>query len=304
VLTPSRPRHTFVLVILVAAFVAVFAASLQFASAKSHDGDVTVWFNNTTIGDGDEVHGDLDIVFGSVTCEDGGTIDGNVRNYGGNFEQLDGCQVNGRVIDAFGTKSADAFLPWLAPMNSDDFIEQNKHVLRKLAWDVVVIFAFLLFPLRVRVALDRVELHPGLSFATGTVAIVGAIPIAILLLLSVIGLPLIPLEVAALFAGLWIGNAAVALLIGRRLYELLRPHTTPSPLGALALGLIVTTAAEMLPVVGWAVSALVVLVGLGAALLAFVRETSFRSFTGGGGPPLQPPNAGPPSAGPLMNRPS
>ncbi len=302
----SMRRSPFALVILAAAFLAVFAVSISFASAKSQGGDVTVWFTSKTIGDGDEVRGDLDIVFGSATCESGGVIDGNVRNYGGSFEQLDGCQVNGRIIDAFSSNAADAYVPAFAPFTSDDFIAQNKEVLKKLAWDVVVIFAFLLFPLRVRVALDRVELHPGLSFATGTVALVAAIPIMILLALSVIGLPLIPLELAALFAGLWIGNAAVALLIGRRLYELLRPHTTPSPLGALALGLVVITAAETLPVVGWAVSALVVLVGLGAALLAFVRETSFRSFTGAMGPPMSASPAGSPPPGPTppMNRPA
>ena len=126
----------------------------------------------------------------------------------------------------------------------------------------------------------------------------GAIPVAILLLISVIGLPLIPLEFAALFAGLWIGNAAVALLIGRRLYELLLPKATPSPLGALAVGLVVITAAETLPVLGWAVSALVMLVGLGSALLAFVKETSFRSFTGSTLPPGPPPGTSP------MNRPA
>ena len=295
----SPPRHNVLVVVLVAAFVALFVATLSFASAKTHDGNLTVWFNDRTIGAGEEVTGDLDIVFGSVTCADGGVIDGNVRNYGGSFQQLDGCEVDGRVIDAFGSNALDVGAPALWPVG-DDFIAQNKAVLKKLAWDVVVLFTFLLFPLRVRVALDRVELHPGLSFATGTVALVGAIPVAILLLLSVIGIPLIPLEIAALFAGLWIGNAAVALLIGRRLYELLRPRTTPSPLGALAFGLIVTTAAETLPVVGWAVSALVVLVGLGAALLAFVRETSFRSFIGA--PMAQ--SAVPPIAGPPMNRPA
>lgn len=299
-LTRRGSRPTFTLVVLVAAFVAVLAASFSFASARTYNHDKTVWFTNETIGDGDEVRGDLDIVFGSVTCEDGGVIDGNVRNYGGSFNPLDGCQVNGRVIDAFGSNSVDAFVPSFAPGSSDDFIAENKGILKKLAWDVVVVFVFLLFPLRVRVALDRVELHPGLSFATGTMALVGAIPIAILLLLSVIGLPLIPLEIAALFAGLWIGNAAVALLIGRRLSELLHPRSTPSPLGALAIGLIVTTAAETLPVVGWAVSALVVLVGLGAALLAFVRETSFRSFIGGPVPPI----SSSPGSTPPMNRPA
>jgi hypothetical protein len=300
-------RVKFSLVFVMAAFVAVFATSLAFASAKAHGGDQTIWFKDVTIGQDQEVRGDLDIVFGSVTCEDGGTIDGNVRTYGGSFDQRDGCTVNGRVVDELGGDSLAAFALPFGAMSSDDLIQQNQSVLKKLAWDVVIVFAFLLFPMRVRVALDRVESHPGLSFAAGTLALVGAIPIAILLLISVIGLPLIPLEFAALFAGLWIGNAAVALLIGRRLYELIRPHTTPSPLGALAVGLVVITAAETLPVVGWAVSALVILVGLGSALLAFMRETSFRTFIGGpteGMPPRMPSGTTNPNVTPPMNRPA
>jgi hypothetical protein len=294
----TRPvrRSKFWIALIAAAFVAVFVSSLATASANSSGhGGTSVWFKDATIGPDDVVDGDLNIVFGSVTCEAGGTILGNVQMFGGKFEKLEGCQVAGTVSDALST---DAIMPF-APITSMPaaFDEQNERVLKKLAWDVVVLFAFLLFPVRVRVALDRVELHPGLSFAAGTLALVGAIPIAILLLISVIGLPLIPLEFAALFAGLWIGNAAVALLIGRRLYELLRPHSTPSPLGALALGLVVITAAETLPIVGWAVTALVVLVGLGSAMLAFVRETSFRSFTGrttvAGAPPGSTPMNGP-----------
>ncbi len=267
----------------------LLVASLSIASAKTFTHGTTVWFQDRTIESGDDVQGDLDVIFGNVTCEDGAQIERDVRVYFGSFDQQDGCTVDGRVINAFAPDSVDAFVPWLAPMN-DDFYAQNRSIFKKLGWDVVVLLAFLLFPLRVRVALDRVEKHPGLSGAAGAVAAIAAVPVAILLLLSIIGLPLIPLEIAALFAGLWIGNAAVALLIGRRLYELLRPHTTPSPLGALVLGLLVVTAAETLPVVGWAVTALVSLVGLGATLLAFVRETSFRSFT-----------HGPPAATPPMN---
>ncbi len=292
-LTRSRRPLVFVL----AALVAVFAVTLSIASAKTYHHGKTVWFSDVTLSDGDEVRGDLDVMFGTVVCEDGAQIDGNVQTFFGSFRADDGCTVGGRVTDAFNVDSMGATVPWLAAQTSDDFYAQNRRLFRKVAWDVVVVLAFLLFPLRVRVALDRVEKHPGLSGAVGAIALVGLVPIAILLALSIIGLPLIPLEIAALFAGLWIGHAAVGLLIGRRLYELLRPHTTPSPLGALVLGLIVVTAAQTLPVVGWAVTALVLLVGLGAALLAFVRETSFRSFTHGAaaeGPPVGPP----------MNRPA
>ena len=290
-----------VLAILVA--VGMLFASMKHASARTYNEGQTVLFRDQTIGDGDEVRGDLDIVFGSVTCESGAQIDGNVHAFFGTFDKRDGCEVQGHV-DQFG--GSDAFEwagPALSPWSSDDLYRQNHHVLRKLGWDVVVLLAFLLFPVRVRVALDRVEQHPGLSFVAGSAALIAVIPVGVLLLLSVIGIPLIPLEIAALFTALWIGNAAVGLLIGRRLYELLRPHTTPSPLGALVLGLVLVTAAETLPVVGWFVSALVGLVGLGAALLAFVRETSFRSFAAGS--PGAPPAPGvPPPPGPPMNRPA
>jgi hypothetical protein len=133
---------------------------------------------------------------------------------------------------------------------------------------------FLLFPLRMRVALDRVERHPGLSAATGAVAAVALVPIGLVLLVSVIGIPLIPLEIAAAIAFVWIGTGAIALLVGRRLCELLMPAATPSPLVALIIGLVVVSAAEIAPFVGWAVTALVWLVGLGSAILAFVRTTT------------------------------
>ena len=46
------------------------------------------------------------------------------------------------------------------------------------------------------------------------------------------------------------GTAALALLIGRRFYELLSPNATPTPLVALVLGLTLLTAAQLVPVVG------------------------------------------------------
>ena len=267
------------------AFALLFGVAASAASARTYDHGKTVWFSNLEIGDGDEVRGNLDVVFGNVTCSDGAVIDGDVRTFFGRFEELDGCEVDGRVTSAGDLEA----VPWLGPLAADGVISNNR-MMKKLAWDVVVAFAFLLFPLRVRVALDRIEKHPGLSGVTGTVVAVATLPVCVFLAVTVIGIPLIPLALALVCAGLWIGNAALALLLGRRLYEMLRPAATSSPLGALALGLVVITAAETLPVVGWAVFFLVSLVGLGAAILAFVNEGTFYSFTRGtpgpGGSPV------------------
>jgi hypothetical protein len=267
------------------ALAVLFLLGFGIASARTYNKGLTVWFDDQTIGAGDEVRGDVEIIYGTLNCNTGAVIDGNVRTFFGDFTQLDGCRVGGRVTNAFNGDDVSWLVPFTAHGSTVDALVQNRRVIESLAWDVVVVFIFLLFPLRVRVALDRVEQHPGLSGATGAIAVVAILPIFVLLLLSIIGIPLIVLEFAALFAGLWIGQAAVAMLVGRRLYELIRPQTTPSPLGALVLGLIVVSAAQALPVVGWAVTALVWVIGLGAAILGFVRENSFPS-SGGGGVPM------------------
>jgi hypothetical protein len=287
---------------------AIFGAAASAASAHTYDRDVTVWFGNKTIDSDDVVNGDLTVVFGNATCDSGAVIRGNVRVYDGHFYQYDGCELGGVADELGATDLGAVLLPWTGGSFADPaIVEQNRHVLRHIAYDVVILFAFLLFPLRVRVALERVEQHPGLSAAAGTLAAVAVIPLAILLLISVIGIPLIVVEVAAVMAGLWIGQAAVAIIVGRRLFELLRPHTTPSPLGALLLGLVVVTAGELLPGFGWIVTAIVSLVGLGAAILAFVRESSFATFTGRpAAAAATPPNTGgpPPPIGGVPMRPA
>ncbi len=257
----------------VAGFAALFACVLLLgtaASARTYTHGLNVWSDDVTLTPDDGVRGDVNVIFGTLTCEGPVTIDGNVTIFFGTFDPLGQCQVTGTTSHVFSGNDVEAFTPWTSASGA---------LLRKIGWDFVVLIAFLLFPVRMRVALDRIEKHPGMSALAGAVALVATIPVAVLLLVSIIGIPLIPIEIAALFAAIWIGQGAVALLMGRRLYELLRPATTPSPLLALGLGLVLITAAEMLPVIGWAVTALVALAGLGAAILAFVRETAFHGFS-------------------------
>jgi hypothetical protein len=266
-------------------------ASATGAFAQSHGHDVTVWFGSHVVGPGDVVDGDLNIVFGDVTCEPGGLVRGDVHNFGGSFEALDGCRFDGEETSL--SPGAMITLPWEQNDSMSPLIEQTHQLMTHLCFGIVVLFTFLLFPVRVRLALERVERHPGLSAAAGTLAAIAVIPIFLLLVLSIIGIPLVVVEIAALLAGLCIGQAAVAILVGRRLFELLRPQTTPSPLGALVLGLLVVGSAQILPVVGWAVTVLVGLVGLGATILAFVRESAFvHAPAGPVGPSGPPPPAG------------
>ena len=106
----------------------------------------------------------------------------------------------------------------------------------------------------------------------GLLGCIAVIPLAVLLAITILLIPLIPLELVFVLAGVFLGTAALALLIGRRLCELLSPATTPSPLVALLVGIALITAAELVPVVGTLVLIFVGLIGLGATMLSFAGD--------------------------------
>jgi hypothetical protein len=243
------------------------------AQSVDHGGS---YFGSVVVEPGQTVEGDLDVIFGNVTVE--GTVDGDVDVVGGNVYERPGGVITGHV-NAVGGEIVSDVVPWMPAPEARAPFESDAHLLWRLAWDVVVLLIFLIFPVRTRMALDRLERHPGLSVATGTLGFVGVLPLAVLLFVSVILIPLIPIEFVALIGGVCVGTAALSLLVGRRLCELLNPSQTPAPLTALVVGLALLTAAELVPVIGTMVMVLVALIGLGAAMLTLVNEQSFAGVT-------------------------
>jgi hypothetical protein len=85
-------------------------------------------------------------------------------------------------------------------------------------------------------------------------------------------------------------------MVGRRLMEMISASQTATPLAALVAGLVLLTAAELVPFLGALVTLLIGLVGMGATILAFVNEASFAGpvlaappRTPIGGPPMTAP---------------
>ena len=145
---------------------------------------------------------------GSVIREPGSVITGQINEYGSSWSNT---------------------VPWLPSAGAASMARENAKMMTLLAYSVIVVLVFLIFPVRVRTALDRVEHHPGLSAAVGALALVAAVPIAVLLFISFIGWPLLPLEVVAYIAGVLIGQAALdfAPVVG----PILGPIQTAGPQG-------------------------------------------------------------------------
>lgn len=283
---------------VVFAFLIAVLASTTYAYADvtsvDHGG---TYVGSVVVEPGQIVDGDLNVVLGDATIE--GVVDGDVNVVGGNVI-FRGGHVTGEP-HVIGGEVVQSFVPW-APMiggnGGQNFsaYAPDYRVWWRIAWDVVALVVFLIFPVRTRMALDRLEQHPAMSTLGGLCGWVAVIPVAVLLLFTIVLIPLIPVELVLLAVAVFIGKAALSLLVGRRFYELLQPAATPSPLVALVIGLVLLTAAELVPVLGIMVTLLIALVGLGAVMLTFVPDWNLPPTPGA--PPNVPPRS--PIGGPPM----
>jgi len=274
------------------AVLAVSAFALGAAPARAND--ASVYHGGTYVGSvvvepGQLVQGDLTVIAGNATIA--GTVDGNVDVIGGDLYERPGAVITGQVHMLGGEVVSDV-VPWSAPERTPAFGDYR--MLWHIASDLIVVLFFLIFPMRTRIALDRLERHPGLCAAVGLFGWVAVLPLALLLLCTIILIPFIALEAVAIVGAVFLGKAALGLLVGRRLCELLKPSSTPAPLVALIAGLVLVTAAELVPVIGILVTAFVFLIGMGAAILAFTGEPIV------GPPDSAVPRSRPPLSGPPM----
>ncbi|MGB6985183.1 MAG: polymer-forming cytoskeletal protein [Candidatus Aquilonibacter sp.] len=270
-------------------FLMAIAATTAFAMADptsvDHGG---TYVGSVVVEPGQTVEGDVNVVLGDATID--GTVDGDVNVVGGSVFN------HGRITGeshAIGGAVVEDIVPWASSSdNSYGGFLADRHLWWRITWDVVALVVFLIFPLRTRMALDRLEQHPAIATLAGLCGWVAVIPVSLLLLFSLILIPLIPVAFVLLVVASFVGNAALALLVGRRFYELIAPKVTPTPFLALVIGLVLLTAAELVPVLGIMVMLLIMLVGLGAVLLTFVPDWNVPGAPGApprsaiGGPPM------------------
>jgi hypothetical protein len=259
-----------------AALVVLTAPARAATHAVYHGG---TYFGSVVVEPGQVVDGNLTVIFGDATIA--GIVEGDVNVVGGAYDPRPGGVVTGRITQIGGAVT-QAVVPWAPSASPYSPFFPDHRLLWRLYWNVLALLVFLIFPLRTRMVLDRLEGHAGLCVMAGLLGSVAVIPLAIVLAITIVLIPLIVLELVFVLAGIFLGTAALALLVGRRLCELISPATTPSPLVAFLAGIGLITAAELVPVVGTLVLILVGLTGLGATLLSFAG----RTLTEISGPPM------------------
>ncbi len=124
-----------------------------------------------------------------------------------------------------------------------------------------------LFPRQVKAAGDAISINAGPVIGWGLLTTILAIPVIVLLGLSIIGIPLILFVLMALAVAAVLGYAAITGLVGERITYVASPSANINPLGAIAIGVLVIGLISMIPVIGWFVSWFIYAVAIGATLV-------------------------------------
>jgi hypothetical protein len=235
------------------------------------------------------VTGDAVAVGGSVTLEPGGRVDGDAVAVGGTVEVKPGATLGGErtaVGGALGKIVSGAVK--LSPSKGahgghDD--HGGKGFFGRLWWMLpffVLGFLMMLFvPDRLLGLREALSARPWAATAAGIGSWFGIVALCVLLAVTIIGIPLIPLALVGFFGLGVFGLTALAWWTGAKLSFV---PGTQRPLVAFCLGTLVLMLIAAIPVVGTLTLVTATTVSGGAALLLLIANLRRRRQ-----PPAAPP---------------
>jgi len=254
---------------------------------------VTVVFGNVRI-DG-RVEGDLVVIFGPVTLSNTAVIKGSFVVVGGNATVQSGAIVRDEVVVigagldvpenfifgsghfVVGTRALGAWMESVVPWVTYGLL-WGRPIVASLGWVWNIVGLFLLVYLLINlVAHDPVTAtasvlatRPLGSFMTGLLVLLLAGPVSALLAVSIIGLAVIPFALAALVVAGFVGRVGVLRAIGNTVMRPDEPGSRLQALRSFVIGFALVTLTYMVPLLGFMAWALFGVLGLGAAVLAFL----------------------------------
>ena len=239
--------------------------------------------SNVTIEEGTKVR-NVVAIGGQITVD--GVVENNVASIGGSIVltrtavvggsvfTIGGIIVRGRGSEVYGT---------LTEINTDDISAAITNALSE-EWEgwswifaivslsvflgvlLVTILTVFLIPKPVRLISSAIKEKPFKVTAWGLTGLVLVVPLAVLLAISVIGIVLIPLEMAIVLFAVLLGFIAVSQLVGRKLFTILKRHDQ-SLMRETVWGLIIIWLIGWIPYVGLMIKMCAIVLGLGGVLL-------------------------------------
>ena len=238
----------------------VIGQSLRIEAGEVVPKAVAVGGSVTVLG---HVLGDAVAVGGSVNLRPGSQVDGDAVAIGGAVTVEEGARLEGDNV-SLGARPIGWIVGGLAPFGASARLFGRAWT-RAFLLLVIALLIALAFPDRVARVRTFLTSRPGVSSLGGIALLMGFIPLCILLAVTIIGIPLIPVAVMLLVALFLFGVTVSAMWLGERI-PLLQENKTP--LKAVALGGPVLVFVGLLPWIGTPVIVLAAVMSAGATILS------------------------------------
>jgi hypothetical protein len=247
----------------------VFGRSLTIGADETVDKAVAIGGSITIAG---HVRNDAVAIGGSVTLLPGASVGGDSVAIGGVVSVPEGATLEGDNVSLGGAipTTFGSMTRWVVGgPHMFPMFRFASRLMRAVLLLVIAVLIAAVFP----GALTRVGAYlanrPGLSALGGVAILLGFVPLCVLLAVTVIGIPLIPVAVMLLVALLLFGFAVSAAWLGERL-PFLQEKT---PVKTVALGGVVFVLVALIPWIGTAALILAAAFSAGATLLSRFGRT-------------------------------
>ncbi|MBK7865041.1 MAG: hypothetical protein IPJ65_41865 [Archangiaceae bacterium] len=236
--------------------------------------DVVSYGGPVTLGDGVVANGDVVAFGGDVVLGDGVVVNGDAVSFGGTIKEGAGAVVNGEKVsfgvNGFGVKSGVAALPVVKAVEKTEEHSGLAGFLIKFAAFFGLGFLLMMFaPNRMRNIEAEIKLEPMKSGLAGLLALMGSVPLTLLLVLTVIGIPVAVLMWLLGGLSILMGLLALANSLGTR-FPVAKLRRTQA--AVLAVGLLVMMLVGLVPVLGPLLISCAVCVSFGAIIRTRVGQ--------------------------------
>ena len=237
-----------------------FGKDISLGTGQSVDGPVVALGGSVAV-DG-RINGPVIALGGSAQLGPHTVVSGPVVSLGGSATLQDGARVEGPVIELPHARSlARLAAPLFTAAAALAALAVVGKLVAGVGWLLLAVVLWALFPAALRNTRDTLERETTACFAWGVVCWPALAAAAVAFLVSLVGIPLVPL-VAFLAAAVYVwGMLAVAFWLGDRIGG----GRWESGLVSVLVGVLALKALAFVPLVRWAVWAATTIFGAGAA---------------------------------------
>lgn len=282
-------------------FFILFVCAIAFAHADNriHIGDDVIVEGGEEVGSAVSIGGNVRVygsvrsavvsVGGSVYLGPRAVVEGDVTAIGGMVVKQEGAQVAGS-INTIDTSRVTSYFKDASPSRWDgdgeglSFMTGLFPFLGFLALALIVVA---LIPDKVDHISSTIRYSTGKSLLWGVIGTLLIFPVALVLIISLVGIILIPLELLVVAIAFFLGYVAVVRLIGEKIFAAVKKREAPMVFETL-VGSIVLWAAGLVPYVGWMVMSAASVIGFGGFIAGLIHrrktpgDKSVNAYSGRG----------------------